>query len=176
MRQITTVVATVVLTFFPSAIFARTYVQDLFRLEIFEAGTYSATQTSRVGKPLTVKNPKLLKATTNISASQNVRFGVRYLLSGGNDGSFANVKMITRYPNSGIHDRSADTITRSSEYVVSVPIGRAAYRDFVFDSSSELLSGEWIFEFWSGEKKLGEQVFCVVVSDQLLPSCAMTSS
>ncbi|MFZ5734406.1 MAG: DUF3859 domain-containing protein [Pseudomonadota bacterium] len=154
----------------PTSAFALLYVQSPQQLYIFEAGTYSATRVSQ-GKPLSVAKPKLIRATTNISARLNVRFGLRYVVTG-TDSSLTKLTMVTRYPGAGIRDHVSSELVSFSEYTIDVPVGREIYRDFVFDDQSELVSGEWTFEFWADGRKLGEQTFCVSVPGEQPPVCA----
>jgi esterase/lipase superfamily enzyme len=145
--------------------------QHGFQLRILEAGTYTATQVSPETKPVVVVNPKLIRETTSIAADLRVRFGLRYLVVGGAMGTSVAIKMVTRFPING--DNVTSGAVRFSAYTVNVPVGRVAYRDFSFHSKSEFVEGEWAFEFWVAERKLGEQVFCVIVPSRPPPGCAL---
>ena len=135
------------------------------RVSIVERGLFSAQPTglaaaiSTLGIVQQVRNPRLIESTTLIPGRRLVRFGVRYRLHGAPQGAQVNLKLITRFPVDALGTGRA---TRSpSEFVVRALVGSIAYREFVFDDDSEVIPGEWSFEFWHGSTKLGEQIFCV---------------
>lgn len=166
-------IAGLILAIAPSTAPASLLTQTVPHIQILEAGIYSATRKPSTAKPAVVANPRLIEATTSIAAAMSIRFGLRYLVLGDAQDRPVKLTMITRYPGLGVLDHATDKLVQYSDYVIEVPAGSVRYRDFIFDRRSELVAGEWIFEFWSDGKKIGEQSFCVTVPEELPPICAL---
>lgn len=54
-----------------------------------------------------------------------------------------------------------------SEYTIRAAIGIPAYCEFMFDHPWEIVSGEWVFEFWQADRKIGMQTFCVIDAETI---------
>ena len=138
------------------------------RVSIVERGVYSAESTGltaalgTLGAVQHVRRAKLVESTTRIPGRKLVRFGVRYVVHGSPHGAEAEIRMITRLPESEPVSVLDNRLRHSqSEYKVSARLGSVAYREFLFDDGREVIPGEWVFEFWFGTRKVGEQKFCV---------------
>lgn len=148
------------------------------RIVVLEHGIYWAETAGISGASnadryvYQVQHSKLLRSTTSIPARRWVRFGLRYMVVGAPAGATVRLRMITRYPPSGILDPETRKRTFRHEYTVNAVIGGVSYRDYHFDHAWEIVPGRWIFEFWQGERKLGEQEFCVTDHDHALPTTA----
>lgn len=109
-----------------------------------------------------VRNAKLVESTTRIPGRKLVRFGVRYIVRGVPQGAEAEIRMVTRFPDSRPARADYNRLRHlQSEYTVRSLLGSVAYREFLFDDIREVVPGEWAFEFWFGTSKVGEQKFCV---------------
>lgn len=138
------------------------------RVSILERGIYSAESTGltaavgTLGAVQHVRRAKLVESTTRIPGRKLVRFGVRYVVHGSPRGAEAEIRMITRLPESELASVLDNRLRHSqSEFKVSARLGSVAYREFLFDDVREVIPGEWVFEFWFGARKIGEQKFCV---------------
>lgn len=138
------------------------------RVAILERGIYSAESTgataaiATLGAVQRVRNAKLVESTTRIPGRRMVRFGVRYVVHGAPLGAETEIRLVTRFPDrepAGASDHRMRHLY--SEYKIRSVLGSAAYREFLFDDVREIVPGEWVFEFWFGTRKVGEQKFCV---------------
>lgn len=134
-----------------------------------EPGIYHASGDRRLlptmaGAVYQVRDAKLLQRTTVIPVRKGLRFGLRYVMVGGGS-EFASrpiaLRMVTKFPHSGLWDpRSGETYLQK-EYVIERPLGSAGYRLFHLDEDWELVAGTWVFEFWHENKKVAVQEFCL---------------
>lgn len=141
-----------------------TRVSELVVLErgIFDARTESVVESrSTLGAVHRVRDVRLTQDTVLIPARTSIRFGLRYLVGGSPFGSVVELKLVTKFPGTGLSNPETGVTHQSSEYSVRVPLGSPTYREFQFDKAWEMVEGTWIFEFWHGGRKIGEQVFCV---------------
>jgi hypothetical protein len=116
---------------------------------------------SSFGPVTKVWDASLIQSTTTILARKSLRFGLRYVITGAPAGTKVEIKFITRFPEAGLLDPATGIRHQESEYTAQRVIGAPAYREFRFDRSWEIVSGEWAFEFWHEGRKIGTQKFCV---------------
>jgi hypothetical protein len=138
------------------------------RVQILERGIYHAQPDmtrGRVNNPWPVRDVRLITATSDIPMRRHLRFGVRYILLGRPSGAPVAVDLVTRYPAPGRLDPTTKERRLESRYQLTIPIGGTRYRDFQLVEDEEFIPGIWVFEFWSGARKLGEQSFCVFDPD-----------
>lgn len=139
-------------------------------VRILEQGIYEA-QTDRSRQPTNgvwpVYDVRLNKATTYIPMRRHLRFGFRYVLQGAPPGRAVTVELVTRYPAPGMLDPKTQLWRTESRYQLEMRVGVPRYREFQFVEDDELVPGMWVFEFWQGTKKLGEQHFCVGIDDEI---------
>lgn len=133
-------------------------------VHILERGIYVA-RTDRSRAPADglwpVFDVRLSKATSNIPMRRDLRFGVRYALRGTPHGRPVMIELVTRYPEPGLLDGSTGLRRTESRHQIEVSVGIPRYREFQFVEEEEFVPGIWMFEFWHGDRKLGEQHFCV---------------
>jgi len=138
---------------------------QIHEVAIFEPGIYRAQSgpsrhTSTLGPVSGVQNIQLLEKTTTVPARRQVRFGLRYVVNGSPRGSSIELRMVTRFPDEGVLDPTGQRHFMH-EYNMMVQIGIAGYRDYTLDEEWEVVPGRWVFEFWVGNRKLGQQEFCL---------------
>lgn len=137
------------------------------RVVIFERGIYRAQSTGMPHpavsmRPVSgVQNSQLIDSTTTVPARHLTRFGLRYVVNGAPHGAVVGLRMITRYPDGGLLDPVSRQRHFQHEYNIDVQIGVPGYRDYNLDEDWEVVPGRWVFEFWIGIRKLGEQQFCL---------------
>ena len=136
-------------------------------VRVIESGVYRAETIKRMDTPGTtgivniVENIRLIANTTNILAHIGARFGLRYMPIGSPNGAAASLKLAVTFPRQGLRKPDTGEMLYRIEHVVSAEIGATMYRDYAFENDWEIVAGLWIFEFWSEDRKLGEQRFCV---------------
>ena len=137
------------------------------RATVLETGIFQAQSGgvpvghSSFGPVTRVWDVSLIQSTTTILARKSLRFGLRYVITGAPAGAKVEIKFITRFPEAGLLDPVTGIRHHESEYTAQRVIGAPAYREFRFDRSWEIVSGEWAFEFWHEGQKIGTQKFCV---------------
>ena len=138
------------------------------RVSVLERGIFQASTSglpgthSNFGPVTKVQDVSLLQSTTTIPARKSLRFGLRYVLTGAPVGAPVEIRLVTRFPETGLRDPVSGVRHYQSEYTIRGTIGAPAYREFLFDQSWEIVSGEWVFEFWQAGRKIGMQTFCVI--------------
>jgi len=144
--------------------------QAIQRIEIAEPGIYRAEKKSSMIEPgaaggtrTVMVDPTLVEATNTISANVGVHFGFRYRTFGSR-GALATLKFVTLLPQPGIRDPKTGIAKTRSEYLDRVRVGETRFKGFIFDHSWEIVTGNWTFEIWDGDRKLGSQSFNVVAT------------
>jgi len=154
----------------PSA--ARSDQHQVYKATVLERGVYQAGSEpyaiaqSSAGPVTKVRNATLVHSTTMVPARRFIRFGVRYAVTGFPPGARVDIKLVTRFPEPGLRDPTTGLRHHHNEYSMAALIGAQAYREFKFDHPWEMVPGEWVFEFWHGDRLLGAQKFCVVKEDR----------
>jgi hypothetical protein len=134
---------------------------------IVEPGIYQARTIKTIGNPFgvgrinTVDSIKLMKSTTIVPAREGVRFGFRYIIKGAPKGSRVELRLSINFPTPGLRIPHSQRIYLRNEYFATKTVGSSAYREFQFEHDWEIVPGLWTFEFWEGDRKVGEQSFCV---------------
>lgn len=137
------------------------------RASVLEHGIFQAQSGgppvghSSFGPVTKVRDVSLVQSTTTIPARKSLRFGLRYVIAGVPAGARVEIKLVTRFPEAGLLDPITGVRHYESEYTIRGVVGAPAYREFRFDRSWEIVSGEWVFEFWHAGRKIGMQKFCV---------------
>lgn len=149
-------------------------------VSILERGAFQASGGASIGESslgavTNLRNVSLVQSTITIRARQSLRFGLRYVIAGAPVGSPIELRLVTRFPEAGLFDPAAGVRYHKSEYTVLGKIGTAAYWMFKFDRTWEIVPGEWIFEFWYADRKLGSQRFCLLDAEAA-PSRQLTES
>ena len=130
---------------------------------IFQAGSSGMpTGHSSFGPVTRVRDISIIKSTTTIPARKSLRFGLRYVITGSPIGAPVEIRLVTRFPETGLLDPISGVRHYQNEYTIRSSIGAPAYREFLFDQSWEIVPGEWAFEFWQGGRSIGVQKFCVI--------------
>lgn len=147
----------------------------IYDLQVVERGIYRAETVGQRSVPgttgviNTVRNARLISSTTRIPAALGVRFGVRYVVSGGPPGSAVPLRLLISFPPGGLRNPVSGQRIPQNEHILSVPPGVTLYWEYQFENQWEIVPGVWHFEFWSGESKLAEQRFCVHAPAQRAP-------
>lgn len=140
----------------------------LNKAAVLERGVYRAVSEARpmsqsdLGPVTRVRDASLIESTTTVIGRPSVRFGLRYVITGEPAGAQVQIRLVTRFPEAGLQNPDTGARHHQSEYRIEAIIGARAYREFRFDHQWEIVPGEWVFEFWHGDRMLGAQKFCVI--------------
>ena len=143
------------------------------RVSVLERGIFQASSSgmpiahSSFGPVTRVRDVSLIRSTSTIPARKSMRFGLRYVIPGTPVGASVEIRLVTRFPETGLLDPISGVRHYQSEYTTRSAIGAPAYREFWFDQSWEIVPGEWAFEFWQGDRNIGVQKFCVVDAESV---------
>jgi hypothetical protein len=136
------------------------------KLEIVEAGTYAVEKgnCARDGRGILMCERlglRLQHATAQVPAAINVEFGVRYRLTGVTAGKPVAIRRVWRLPEPGFlpPDKPPIQVMERFDRLNGDVVIDATYG---FDDEWELVTGDWVLEFWHGQDKLGEQIFTVM--------------
>lgn len=135
--------------------------------EVIRFGVYTreVTSTTRDAKGIlhnVVSHPRLALSTTTIPAKLGVTFGFEYKITGHPDDVVVTLRDETHYPAPGARPPGATKPILVDADSTSLTLNHVNYRGYSLQEPWELLPGKWVFEFWSGHRKLGSQVFTLV--------------
>ena len=136
-------------------------------LEIIEAGIYNrrVVSTKRDASGVVqnlVSNPGLLQATTRVPARIGVSFGFRYKVTGTPPGKTITVRKETHYPAPGALLPGAKSRLTVNSHQSTVRLDTVQFSGYMIAEPWERMPGKWVFSFWLGDRKLGEQEFTLV--------------
>jgi hypothetical protein len=125
--------------------------------EIRDVGIYSVE--TKPGQPEVIDKAHLERATTSIPLKLGVQFGFTIKITGSPDGTFVTIRKSTHYPAPGARppESKAPILVNSSSLDRS--LNRYYLSSYELEEPWELIPGKWLFEFWSGDRKLCEQEF-----------------
>lgn len=136
--------------------------QQKLQMEVLSTGIFEAKIIAKEKDRDQVGEFKIIKRTDTVAAAIGVKFGVEFLLTGAPVGKEVVIRVVTRFPKAGILNERNERIF-DTESEIRVPAGKPAIEGYGFDDERELVPGEWVFEFYDGERKLGERKFTVTV-------------
>ena len=132
-------------------------------------GIYTVSESKEIKDPTSptgsryVSTPVPPKVYTNEIPGKHVRFGMSYVLSG-NGGKGVTVKHVYRFPAPGMPDTAIGGPRTTYEFVRKASMGESVLMGWSFEGASpeQIVLGEWIFEVWTGNRKVVEKHFSVV--------------
>jgi len=137
-------------------------------ITISNYGIYSADPVERLVAPETAtghvaeyKNFRLLTQTETVPGRKGLRFGVEYVVNGAPKSKTVSITWITRFPRPGLRLPSSENLS-FNKVEREVKIGTRNYRVYSFDNDWEIVPGDWTFEFYYQDRKIGEKRFTVV--------------
>nr|TFG55368.1 MAG: DUF3859 domain-containing protein [Hyphomicrobiales bacterium] len=143
--------------------------QDATRVEVYEYGLYALGPSHGEYAPAnmgyrheTVSEIKHLETTRIVPGRIGVSFGVRYRIQGNGFGFPVPLRVVLKFPPQGLYSHEfRDTLYVDETETVEM-LGSDSYSGITFDEQWEIEPGIWTFEFWSGDRKLGEEQFEVI--------------
>lgn len=106
---------------------------------------------------------RLIRRTTDVPAQLCLSFGFEYIVLGAPADAVVPIRMITRFPSSGLRHPESQAIIHHDEVVVTRAIGKVHFRSFTLESPTELVPGLWTLELWHKDRKLAAQSFTLTV-------------
>jgi Domain of unknown function (DUF3859) len=143
---------------------------DVERAEIVWAGLYRASILGTVTQPNTaigrtnqLGDIEKLETTTTVPVRIGVNFGFEYTLVGAPDGGAATVTVVVVPPKAGLLNPQTQQRVYRETWSPSVAlVGATTLIGYLLEQDWELVPGLWRFEIWLGDRKVGEQSFCLV--------------
>jgi hypothetical protein len=163
---------------FPQAVFAlfllfatiaTASAQSATKVEVYEFGTYTSEGGVEVGMTRQgivrsqTSGIRQLEATRKVLGRLGVEFGFRYRLVGPRFGTVLPLTIIAKFPPPGVLARDSQKPIQQDDYVDVAAAGKEDFLTWTFEMRSDLVPGIWTFEIWSGDKKLAEQSFEVIL-------------
>ena len=149
--------------FLSSTVFAEEQVQ----IEIVEFGVYSGTDGNSVsdtsaptGQRFMEGQTKLIEQTDKIPATLGGKFGFEFVVKG-NKGASIPLTVVYNFPKM-TDPKTHREITHYKTNIKTRPDEIHPRMLWDFTESWELVSGEWTFQIYQGQKKLVEKKFTVV--------------
>jgi Domain of unknown function (DUF3859) len=132
---------------------------------VFQAnvlGTVDQPNTA-IGRTNQLGNIDKLQTTTTVPARRGVSFGLEYSLSGPAGGSLATIHIAVVPPKAGLLNPATQRrLYRETWRPSSVVVGSPTVVGYSLEHDWEVVPGLWKFEIWQGNRKIGEQTFCLV--------------
>lgn len=142
--------------------------QEATGVDVYEYGIYQRGEILGEFAPpnkgyrhTAVSGMRHLETTRVIPGRLGVTFGVRYRIRGGL-GFMVPVRVVLRFPPQGLLSPGYDEPLFVDETEVMRELGGDNFSAHTFDYPWEIEPGIWTIEFWSGDKKLGEEQFEVI--------------
>jgi hypothetical protein len=139
------------------------------KIDISDAGIYTGEVIKKTPDPTdptgflsTLGEVKLVERTTIVPAKLGVRFGMHWVFMGASKSGSADIRLVTRFPASGLRNSKTGEISFRSENTFSRKIGAANFYEYTLENDWEVVPGVWIFEFWHKDRKLAEQSFTLM--------------
>ena len=142
--------------------------QEATGVEVYEYGIYQRGEILGEFAPpnkgyrhTAVSGMKHLETTRIIPGRLGVTFGVRYRIQGGL-GFMVPLRVVLKFPPQGLLSPGFDEPLLVDETEMMRQLGGDDFSAHTFDYQWEIEPGIWTIEFWSGDTKLGEELFEVI--------------
>jgi len=141
------------------------------RIEILQAGLYTANVVRRDASPGTASGNTAITEgtnfylqTTQVPARLGIRFGVEYRLIGSPEGERVQLRSVWRIPAPGITNPANGNTYRQSPRDFEALVGSRRTQGYGFDQAWEIVSGDWVYEIWDGSRLLMSKAFTVLTN------------
>jgi hypothetical protein len=144
--------------------------REAARIEVYEFGTYAAVgpayrqPPSPQGIKIETHESYVHRETTRtIVAQLGVRFGFRYKTIGNGRDYVVPLKMVWTFPPPGLIGRDPQKPVRREVVALPAVSNGSSALIMSLESPSDLVPGTWTIEIWSGNLKLAEEKFEIVM-------------
>lgn len=145
------------------------HAQEATGVEITEYGLYEVGPSLGEFAPPnmgyrheTIAEATHLETTRIVPGKVGVSFGVRYRIVGNDPGDIVPIRVVLKFPEQGLYSQEYQDTLHADETESWEILGEESYSGVSFDEQWEIEPGIWTIEFWSGDKKLGEEQFEVI--------------
>lgn len=128
----------------------------LDRVELMEAGSYKA---KGAWDSATISDVHFYSNSTRVFGRVGGQFGVRFRVVGSPDGAPINFLEVWHLPLPGAYNPDSKELVHESRVEFVDRIGALTVRGLILRYESEIVSGDWTYELWSGARKLLSQTF-----------------
>ena len=73
------------------------------------------------------------------------------------------LRIVAKFPPPGVLGKNNPKPVLQDDYVELGFVGREDFLTWTFEKRSDLVPGIWTFEIWSGDRKLAEEKFNIVL-------------
>lgn len=142
---------------------------QLRSIDVYEFGTYQSADSVEVGttpKGIVRSQTSAIKQvqeTRKVLALLGTEFGFRYRTVGARDSALVPLTVVAKFPQPGVLGRDLAVPVLEDQYTQLTTTGKDDFLTWTFEMKSDLVPGIWTFEIWSGDKKLAEQSFEVIL-------------
>jgi hypothetical protein len=136
---------------------------------LFQANIVGAVEqpNTAIGRTNQLGNIEKLETTTTVPARLGVSFGLEYKLAGAPEGGTATIQIMVIPPKAGLLNPATQRrLYRETWRPSPVTIGAPTMIGYSLERDWEVVPGLWKFEIWQGNRKLGEQSFCLVAQSE----------
>ena len=130
----------------------------LYRIDVVRVVVDSLAASGNRG---TATNIVLIQPTAGLSGKVGTQFGYRYTVDGPVAGDTVQLKLVTRFPPTGVRNPATGTTTFMNQRMVRGVVGASSWTGYSLDDPWEVVPGVWTFEVWYNDKKLISQNFTV---------------
>jgi len=101
--------------------------------------------------------------TDRIPGRQGIRFGFSYVLTGKNRGQEVIIRRVYRFPGDGMPNSRTGTKVENYSDVETRRVGESVFMGWSFKDAppDRIITGDWVLEVWTGDRKLVEKRFTV---------------
>ena len=110
-----------------------------------------------------VPGAKHLETARTIIAQIGTQFGFRYRLVGTPSGAPLPIRIVAKFPAPGVMGKNNPKPVLQDDYYEFAVIGREDFLTWTFEKRTDLVPGIWSFEIWSGNRKLADEKFNIVL-------------
>ena len=139
------------------------------RAQVYEFGTYASQGGTEIGttRQGIVRSQttgiKQLEATRKVMGRIGVQFGFRYRVTGVRPGTLLPLTIVAKFPPPGVLARDSQKPIVKDDYVDVTTAGKDDFLTWTFEMRSDIVPGIWSFEIWSGDAKLADENFEVIL-------------
>jgi hypothetical protein len=110
------------------------------------------------------QNPELLTATTTVTGSTDLNFGMIFVASGTPKNGIAAIRVKWLYPAPGMINPGTGVAKMLDEYPTTIKLGEPTHLGWEVRRDWQIVSGIWTLQIWTanGQRMLASQDFTMV--------------
>ena len=110
------------------------------------------------------QNPELLTATTTVTGSTDLNFGMIFVATGTPKNGIAAIRVKWLYPEPGMINPGTGVAKKLDEYPATIKLGEPTHLGWEVRRDWQIVPGIWTLQIWTanGERMLASQDFTMV--------------